>query len=106
MESVARQSLQSQSVVFWLFNAFLNWLKEESFVPSDPVLFELIQAFSLVMVSSTSSSSSLATFCQAKRREAVLSHFPAPLWPQNEQFADWLALLWKNLSKSPYCGIF
>ena len=29
------------------------------------------------MVTSTSSSSSLATFCQVKRREAMLSHFPA-----------------------------
>ena len=29
MESVARQAFQSQSVVFWLFKAFPNWLKEE-----------------------------------------------------------------------------
>ena len=45
---------------------------------SSSVLFEeLVQAFSLDMVPSTSSSSSLATFCQAKHREAMLSHFPA-----------------------------
>ena len=43
IESVARQTLQSQSVVFWLFNAFLNWFKEESFVPSDSVLFEELE---------------------------------------------------------------
>ena len=47
-------------------------------MPSDSVLFEeLVQAFSLAMVTSTSSSSSLATFCQAKHREAMLSQFPA-----------------------------
>ena len=78
LESVARQTLQAQSMSFWIFNALLNWLVQESFVPSDSVLFEeLVQAFSLAMVTSTSSSSSLATFCQAKRREAMLSHFPA-----------------------------
>ena len=95
LESVARQALQSQSVVFWLFNAVLNWLKEESFVPSDPVLFEeLVQAFSLAMVSSTSSSSSLGTFCQAKRREAVLSHFPARIGPH----------FWAHLASSSFEG--
>ena len=78
LESVARQTLQAQSVSFWIFNALLNWLVQESFVPSDSVLFEeLVQAFSLAMVTSTSSSSSLATFCQAKHREAILSQFPA-----------------------------
>ena len=78
LESVARQTLQTQSVSFWIFNALLNWLVQESFVPSDSVLFEeLVQAFSLAMVTSTSSSLSLATFCQAKRREAMLFHFPA-----------------------------
>ena len=77
MEALARQLLESQSVSFWWFNAFLNWLKEESFVPSDSVLFqELVQAFSLSL-SMVGSTSSLATFCQTKRREAVLSHFPA-----------------------------
>ena len=56
----------------------MNWLKEESFIPSDFVLFEeLVQAFSLSMVGSVSSLVSLATFCQTKRCEAVLSHFPA-----------------------------
>ena len=51
LESVARQTLQAQSVSFWIFNALLNWLVQESFVPSDSVLFEeLVQAFSLAMV--------------------------------------------------------
>ena len=75
-EAILRQLLESVSL--WLFNALLNWLKQENFVPSDTVLFEeLVQAFSLSMRGSTSSLASLATFCQAKRREAVLSHFPA-----------------------------
>ena len=78
MEANARQLLESQSVSLWLFNALLNWLKQEAFAPSNAVLFdELVQAFSLSMVGSTSSLASLATFCQAKHREAVLSHFPA-----------------------------
>ena len=78
MEAISRQLLEPQSVSFWLFNALLNWLKQENFVPSDAVLFEeLAQAFSLSMVGCTSSLALLATFCQVKRREAVLSHFPS-----------------------------
>ena len=38
---------------------------------------ELVQAFSACIVGSTASLASMATFCQARRREAVLSHFPA-----------------------------
>ena len=78
LEVLSRQLLESQSVSFWVFNALLNWLKQESFVPSDLILFdELVQAFSLAMVGSSSSLASLAAFFQAKRRGCVLSHFPA-----------------------------
>ena len=75
MEAIARQLFESQSVSLWLFSALLNWLKQEAFAPSDAVLFEEpVQVFSLSVVTFMSS---LATLCQAKRREAVLSHFPA-----------------------------
>ena len=76
-EALSRQLLEAQSVSFWIFNAILNWLKQEGFQPSDASLFEeLVQAFSPSMVGSTASLASMATFCRARRREA-LSHFSA-----------------------------
>ena len=42
---------------------------------------ELVQAFSLAMLTLMSSSSSWAMFCQAKCREAMLSHFLAHIGP-------------------------
>ena len=78
MEALSRQLLEAQSASLWIVNAILNWLKQEGFQPSDVSLFmELVQAFSTCMVGSTASLASMATFCQARRREAVLSHFPA-----------------------------
>ena len=77
LESLSLYLLELQSVSLWLFNALFNWLKQEAFIPSDPVLFdELVQAISLSMVGSSSSLASLATFFQVKRRECLLSHFP------------------------------
>ena len=77
VEVVLKSCLESQSISFWLFNALLCWLKELGLEPPAPALFDqLIQSFSLSMVSSTSMSAALATFMQAKRREAYLSHFP------------------------------
>ena len=76
-EALSRQLLEAQSVSFWIFNAILNWLKQEGFQPLEASLFEeLVQAFSTCMVGSTASLAFMATFCQARRREAVLSHFP------------------------------
>ena len=75
---MAKHAIETQSVAFWAFNAVIQWLKEEGFTPVEPFIFdELIQSFSLSMVNSTSSLASLATFLKAKRREAILSHFPA-----------------------------
>ena len=77
LEGVAKHAIETQSVSFWAFNALMQWLKEEGFTPVEPFIYdELIQAFSLSMVNSTSSLAALATFFKAKRREAVLSHFP------------------------------
>ena len=46
--------------------------------PPAPALFDqLIQSFSLSQVTVANSLASASTFLQAKRREAVLSHFPA-----------------------------
>ena len=78
VESLAKGLLDSHSMSFWLFSAFLHWLKELGFVTLDPAVFEqLVQALSLSFVGSASSSAALATYFQAKRREGVLSHFPA-----------------------------
>ena len=67
LEALSRQLLEAQSVSFWIFNAILNWLKQEGFQPSDASLFEeLVQAFSTCMVVSTASLASMATFCQAR----------------------------------------
>ena len=47
-------------------------------MPPDPALFEqLVQALSLSLVGSASSSAALATYFLAKWREGVLSHFRA-----------------------------
>ena len=78
VEGVAKHALETHSMSFWLFNALINWVKEEGFAPSEPILFdELVQAFSLSMVNTTTSVASLATFFKGKRREGILSHFPA-----------------------------
>ena len=78
VKSLARGLLDSHSMSFWLFSAFLHWLKELGFVPPDPAIFEqLVQALSLSLVGSVSSSAALATYFQAKQRDGVLSHFPA-----------------------------
>ena len=78
LEALSRQLLEAQSVSFWIFIAILTWLKQEGFQPSDASLFkELVPVFSACMVGSTASLASMATFCQARLREAVLSHFPA-----------------------------
>ena len=78
LEGVAKHAIETQSVAFWAFNSIMQWLKEEGFTPVEPFIFdELIQSFSLSMVNSTSALASLATFLKAKRREAILSHFPA-----------------------------
>ena len=77
VEAVANQGFEAQSMAFWVFNGILVWLKQEGFKPGDPQMFEeLIQAFSLSMVNSTSAFANLATFLQAKRRESILKHFP------------------------------
>ena len=68
----------SLSLAFWLLSALLHWLKELVFLPPDAALFaQLIQSLSLALVSASSSSTSLATYLQAKRREGVLAHFPS-----------------------------
>ena len=78
LEALSRHLIDAQSVSFWIFNAILNWLKQEGFQPSDASLFEeLVQAFSTCMVGSTVLLASMATVCQARWRDAVLSHFPA-----------------------------
>ena len=67
LKALSRQLLEAQSVSFWIFNAILNWLKQEGFQLSDASLFEeLVQAFSTCMVVSTASLASMATFCQAR----------------------------------------
>ena len=72
VESLAKGLLDSHLMSFWLFSTSLHCLKELCFVPPDPALFEqLVQALSLFLVGSASSSAALA-----KRREWVLSHFP------------------------------
>ena len=77
VESLAKGLLDSHSISFWLFSAFLHWLKELGFVPPDPTLFEqLVQVLSLSLVGSVSSAA-LATYFQAKRWEGVLNHFCA-----------------------------
>ena len=77
LEGVAKQGLEAQSLAFWCFSALLKWIKNEGFKPGEPQFFEeLIQAFSLAMVNATSSMASISTFCHAKRREGILSHFP------------------------------
>ena len=66
----------------WLFQALLVWLKELGLEPPAPALFDqLIQSFSLSQVTATSVSAYLSTYMQAKRRESVLSHFPAHIGP-------------------------
>ena len=78
VESLLKGIMESQSLAFWLLSAPLHWLKELDFVPLDAVLFvQLIQSLSLALVSASSSSTSLATYIQAKRREGVLAHFPS-----------------------------
>ena len=68
LEALSRQLLEAQLVFFWIFNAILNWLKQESFQLLDASLFEeLVQAFSTCMVGFTASLASMATFCQARR---------------------------------------
>ena len=70
--------MDSQSFAFWLLSTLLHWLKELSFVPPDSALFaQLIQSLSLFLVSASTSSCTLASYLQAKRREGVLSHFPS-----------------------------
>ena len=77
-EGVAKQGLEANSMAFWMLHAILSWIKDEGFKPSQPQLFEeLIQSFSLSMVNSCQSLASLSTFLHAKRREAILSHFPS-----------------------------
>ena len=79
VKSLLKGIMESQSLAFWLLSALLHWLKELSFVPPDAALFaQVIQSLSLALVSASSSSStSLATYLQAKRREGVHSHFPS-----------------------------
>ena len=61
VESLAKGLLDSHSMSFWLFSAFLHLLKELGFVPLDPAIFEqLVQALSLSVVGSVSSSAALA----------------------------------------------
>ena len=77
VEGVAKQGLEAQSLALWLFYGILSWVKQEGFKPGEPQFFEeLIQAFSLSMVNSTNALANLATFFQAKLREATLTHFP------------------------------
>ena len=46
LEALSRQLSEAQSVSFWIFNAILNWLKQEGFQPSDASLFEeLVPSF-------------------------------------------------------------
>ena len=60
---------------FWLFSAFLHWLKELGFAPPDPSLFgQLVQEISGSMVNSAAA---LSIYLVAKRREGILSHFPS-----------------------------
>ena len=46
-----------------------------------PLFEELAQAFSTCMVGPTASLASMAMFCQTRRQEAALSHFPAQVGP-------------------------
>ena len=78
VESLLKGIMEPQSLAFRLLSALLHWLKELDFVPPDAALFaQLIQSLSLALVSAFSSSTSLATYIQAKRREGVLMHFPS-----------------------------
>ena len=78
VENLAKGILDEQLMSFWLFSTLLHLLRELSFMPSDPALFEqLVQALSMSFVDIASSAASLATYFQAKRREGVLSHFPS-----------------------------
>ena len=78
VESLLKGIMESQSLAFWLLSALFHWLKELDFVPPDAALFaQLIQSLSLALVSASSSSASLATYMQAKRREGVLAYFPS-----------------------------
>ena len=82
LEEVAKNALEAQSLSYWLFNTVINWLRELHFDPAEPNLFEeLIRSFANSMVSSSSLTASLATYFQAKRREACLSHFQASVEP-------------------------
>ena len=84
LEALSQQLLEAQSASFWIFDAILNWLKQEGFQLSDASLFEeLVQAFSTCMVGSTASLTSMATFCQDRRREAVLSYYPISTLPEH-----------------------
>ena len=77
VESLFNGMLAAQSSGFWFFSALLHWLKVLGFEAPDPNLFgQLVQEVSGSLVTATNSSSGLAAFMLAKRREGVLSHFP------------------------------
>ena len=81
MESLCNGMLAAQSSGFF-FSALLHWLKELGFETPDPSLFgQLVQEVSGSLVTAANSSSGLAAFMLAKRREGVLSHFPSHVVP-------------------------
>ena len=78
VESLLKGVMESQSLTLCFLSALLHWRKELSFVPPDVSLFaQLIQSLSLAFISASTSSTSLATYLQAKRREGVLTYFPS-----------------------------
>ena len=82
MEALCNGMLAAQSSGFWFFSTLLHWLKELGFEAPDPSLFgQLVQQVSGSLVTAANSSSGLAVFMLAKRREGVLSHIPSHVGP-------------------------
>ena len=80
MESVSRLLLEGNSHSLWLMYGILSQLKQASFNPPDPALFNSnISSISASLSSQARSAAALADFLQSKWRESYVAHAMLPL---------------------------
>ena len=77
LESLFRAQVETLSHNMWVLTGLIAFLKNDGFVPSDPLLFnQLVSSLSMGLAHSTNSSASGTSFAVTKRRESYLSHLP------------------------------